>query len=68
MKRLFVGSILLTILVMGAQAQSDAVTVLPNGNVGINNSNPSKPFDVKGDVKVDGTLYVVYKGKLIELG
>ena len=35
---------------------TDALNILANGNVGINNTNPSVKLDVNGDIKVNDTI------------
>ncbi|MBB6478481.1 hypothetical protein [Spirochaeta isovalerica] len=40
-------------------SQSEAMTISPTGNVGINVNDPSEKLDVDGNVKISGTLETV---------
>ena len=56
MKRLLCVLAGLCFLLTGIFAQDEGITILPNGDVGINTATPDAALDVEGDVVVSGSI------------
>lgn len=57
MKKSFIIATLLFMCINGfVMAQTDALTILPNGNVGIGTTTPTQKLDVNGNVQVTGDI------------
>ncbi len=48
--------LLLVFITVQSMAQTDALTILPNGNIGIATKTPTQKLDVQGNVHVNGNI------------
>jgi phage-related tail fiber protein len=55
MKKVILAVVIVLVCVLWINAQ-DAITIIQNGNVGINNELPAEKLDVKGNIKTNGEL------------
>ena len=56
--------LLLVFFTVQSMAQTDALTILPNGNIGIATTTPTQKLDVNGNVQVNGNINI--QGKVQE--
>lgn len=57
MKR-FLLSFSILMITFGAQAQTDAINIIPSGNVGIGSTAPAQKLDIQGNLKLDDNMMV----------